>query len=482
MSQFSRRRLLGLLGAGAGALVGLPALSSLEPRELCAATARTAPLFLLFKPNGIAAQGWADGNTFPELFFPDAKGTRPLAEIANKRALGAPELADHVADLSVVRNTELRPKSSSTWKGSSLHPTGPANAHIFQSAWLWSGGKLVYDNPSSPNEYAVHVESPTLDYVISKALYGREPLVVAPWGHADWLKARICHGENGVRIQPRVGAKAVYDSIYQDLAALVGENPAKPVGSQSINDLLNERFKRALASPRIGKSDRLKLELHQDSISVLHAAVGNLACSSTELAIGQGELGAANQDPFDHCKVLIEVAVLAASCGIHRVCNIQIGHPGDGSITWKRPWNGQSFPGKMHALSHHNLYDNGQTNPEQAFANPHETNAEMDRLYLALYAHLLRCLKTYGIYDESLAVFWASMGWGRSHEARQMPFVLAGSAGGYLKTGVYTDVARTHGPVLNTLASAAGMVNADGSPLDAFSPNLETGVVEELFA
>lgn len=480
MNKLSRRRLLGLMGASAGALVGLPLLSSLEPRELRAATSRTAPLFLLFKPNGIAAEGWADSTHFPELFFPDAKGTTPLAGIANKRGLGVPELAEHVDQISVVRNTEMASKDA-LWKESNLYPSGPANAHNFQCAWLWSGGKLHYDNPSSPNEYAIYADSPSLDYVVSKTLYGREPLVIAPWANPDHLKARISHGENGVRIQPRVGAKAVYDSIYADLAALVGETPVKTTASQSINDLLHQRFALALQSPRISKSDKLKLELHRDSISALDKAVETLTCSSTQLLIGQSELGQSGQDPFDHCKVLIEVAVLAASCGVHRVCNIQIGYPGDGSIIWKRPWNGQSFPGKMHAVSHHNLYDNGATNPDQAFPNPHETNAETDRLYLALYAHLLHCMKTYGIYDESLAVFWAGMGWGRSHEPRQMPFLFAGSAGGYLQTGIYTDTKRSHAPVLNTIASAAGMLKADGSPLDDFaSHNLATGLIDEL--
>jgi hypothetical protein len=317
---------------------------------------------------------------------------------------------------------------------------------------------------------------------MSKTLYGREPLVVAPWGAEDWLKARISAGENGVRVQPRVGAKATYDALYGDLQDLVGQSSgtAKPKSSKSINDLLHERFASALASPRIGATDKQKLELHRDSLSALETVVATAACGSAELTIGKDMITQPSLDIFEHSKVLIEVAVLAAACGLNPICHIQIGVPGDGAL-WTRPWNGQQFPGKAHPMSHHNLYSNAES--EGDLPNPHQTNAEVDRVYLALYAHLIRCMKTYGVYDSGLAVFYACMGFGRYHSMTDVPFLMAGSAGGFLKTGVFCKKERHYAELLNTIAAAAGMTKADGSPKDDYASDvMPTGLAEEFLA
>lgn len=479
--KLSRRN---LLKAGASALVGLPLLESLAPREVCAAgTPRLAPTFLLFKPNGIATYGYQATNPFPDLFYPEASGTTLMSSIANKRALGSPELAEYVDEISVAQGVHFgiggdgaQAKSTGVW------PNGPGNAHTFPGAWMWNGGELSYDDPGAPSEYAVHVDGPTLDYVMSKTLYGREPLVVAPWGSEDWLKARISAGENGVRIQPRVGAKNTYDALYGDLKDLVGQSSGaeKVKGSKSINDLLHERFASALASPRIGQSDRQKLELHRDSLSVLETLVATQSCTSAELAIGKDTITQPSLDIFEHSKVLIEVAVLAAACGLDPICHIQIGVPGDNAL-WTRPWNGQQFPGKAHPMSHHNLYSNAEA--QNDLPNAHETNAEVDRIYLALYAHLIRCMKTYGVYESGVAVFYACMGFGRYHSMTDVPFLMAGSAGGFLKQGVFSKKERPHAELLNTIAAAAGMTKADGSPKDDYASDvMPTGLAEEFLA
>jgi Protein of unknown function (DUF1552) len=306
--------------------------------------------------------------------------------------------------------------------------------------------------------------------------------VLSPWGAEDWLKARISAGENGVRIQPRVGAKAAYDALYGDLVALVGQGSGgtKPTKSQSINDLLHERFQTALASPRLGESDRQKLELHRDSLSTLETAIAAQTCASPDLLLGKDVITQPNLDQFAHSKVLIEVAVLAAACGLNPICHIQVGPAQDNKL-WVRPWNGQTFPGKMHPMSHHNLYSNGET--EGDLPNPHETNAEVDRLYLALYAHLIHCMKTYGVHESGLAVFYAAMGWGLSHSSSDLPFVMSGTAGGFLKPGVFSKKQRPHVEMLNTIAAAAGMTQADGSPKDDFASDwMPTGLAEEFLA
>jgi hypothetical protein len=66
--------------------------------------------------------------------------------------------------------------------------------------------------------------------------------------------------------------------------------------------------------------------------------------------------------------------------------------------------------------------------------------------------------------------------------------VIAGSAGGVLRQGEYVRVADdtdepTHGRVLNTIGSAAGLRKSDGGPIDDFgSPDQDRTVLGELLA
>lgn len=67
-----------------------------------------------------------------------------------------------------------------------------------------------------------------------------------------------------------------------------------------------------------------------------------------------------------------------------------------------------------------------------------------------------------------------------------MPWLLAGSAGGFLKTGQFLDVSAQKyqtNRTLNTLVSAAGVRKAGGAPVDDFGDaSLAGGVLDELHA
>ena len=68
-----------------------------------------------------------------------------------------------------------------------------------------------------------------------------------------------------------------------------------------------------------------------------------------------------------------------------------------------------------------------------------------------------------------MAVWTNDLGHGVSHTYNNITWVLAGSCGGYLKTGAYIDAGNvTHNRLFNTLLSAVGVRNADGSEITNF--------------
>ena len=86
--------------------------------------------------------------------------------------------------------------------------------------------------------------------------------------------------------------------------------------------------------------------------------------------------------------------------------------------------------------------------------------------------------------DDSVAVWLNDLGNGPPHSGTNVPWLLAGSAGGFLRTGQYLDLGGvTINRVLNTILSAVGVRNADGSMIDDFGDSsLTGGLIDEIVA
>jgi hypothetical protein len=70
------------------------------------------------------------------------------------------------------------------------------------------------------------------------------------------------------------------------------------------------------------------------------------------------------------------------------------------------------------------------------------------------------------------------------HSYKDVPYVLVGSAGGFLKTGQFLDVnGVNNNKLLSTIGAACGCKNDAGSPLDDFGdPELAMGQISEILA
>jgi hypothetical protein len=139
--------------------------------------------------------------------------------------------------------------------------------------------------------------------------------------------------------------------------------------------------------------------------------------------------------------VMLKIVALSLLCGQTNVATIQwsrgSGGPTFGPMGLGTDPAGSWYPGdRHHELSHRNGSDGGSP----GFLTDVERNMSwIDNWYGDRYRDLLQLLDGFGLLDDSLVVWFPEFGDGRQHHFIEITTVIAGSAGGYLKTGNMVD-------------------------------------------
>jgi len=104
------------------------------------------------------------------------------------------------------------------------------------------------------------------------------------------------------------------------------------------------------------------------------------------------------------------------------------------------------------------------------------------------FKHLLDRFSSYSmpngtLLDAAYALWTSHVAIGPSHSFNNLPIVIAGGAGGFLRTGQYVDAGGVgNNRLLNTLITANG-VRRDGGPVVDFGePGLAGGLIDSLLA
>jgi hypothetical protein len=116
---------------------------------------------------------------------------------------------------------------------------------------------------------------------------------------------------------------------------------------------------------------------------------------------------------------------------------------------------------------------------------------KVDRQFGQTFAYLLDRLHAYEmpdgdrLLDHGVSVWFNDLANGPNHSPFNCPYILAGSAGGFLRQGQYIQVSDppNHNRLLNTIGSAVGLRKDNGDWLDDFGdPTLQSGVLSDLIA
>lgn len=448
-NKFSRRFVL--KGAG-GAVLGLPLLEGLLPR-VAHAQQTPAPRFAVFmrQANGVAQASGSE----PERFWPRELGAvtqSSLSSLDADRAVS--ELSAYASKLLLVRGLKFN------FPGNGCGHSGGGNQCLT--------AQRVSQSPSGNRSLAM---GESVDNRIARELNpgGRDPLTLYAGRQSGYIDEVLSYrGSMDLRPAENNPLNA-YMRITELSSADAATRERIAKARLSVNDLVREQMNALRANARLSAADRQRLDLHFESVRDLEV---QLSCSLSEIQVSEMQAmssGEAYRDGANLVKVArmqADLIALAFSCGYTHSATLQIGDGNDGT---EYTIDGVKQP-RYHWISHRIFADGSNGDPIPDAAQKHH---QIDRLHAQMFRHLLDRLSTHGLLDSTAAVWCNDLAHGVSHSYSNIPFVIAGSCGGYLKTGQYVDVREggqyvAHNKLFNTILNAVGCKKSDGSPVDDF--------------
>jgi len=459
-----RRVFLRGVGAASAVTIGMPLFDFLTPRARAAESPRCA--VFLRQGNGVAQAG----NDEPERFWPKQLGALTTASLQGQTDRAVSELAAYADKLLLVRGTRF---------------AFPANGcgHSAGGNQVLTAAK-VSDDPKGQYSLAM---GESVDNRMAAAINpdGREPLTLLTGATQGYLPVVLSYrGAKQLR-----GADNDPWTVYKRMtglanvdAGIAGEVAAR---RKSVNDLIRGQLQAFLGQKDLSAADRMRLDRH---LSAIRDVEVKMACTLPEMR--QRELDGINPvDGNNYIAVTqmhMDLIALSFACDYSRVATLQMGQGNDAtqfSIPGFR--NGEKLP-RFHQISHRIYSDGSEGDPIEGAQEMHH---EIDKLHARLFRYLLDKLSSYALpegtlLDQSVAAWTNDLGHGVSHNYQNIPWVLAGSAGGYLKQGQYIDAGNvTHNQLFNTLLNAVGARKADGSLIDDFGdPSLKKGQIAGMLA
>jgi hypothetical protein len=428
-----------LRGAG-GIAVGLPFLESLPERSAWAAG--KDPVFSLF----ICA---VDG-VVPASFFPSALGELTADGLA-AAGKSTSQLANHAKNLLFVKGinwpapSRAEPHAESLCMALTAVPTATTGANAT------AGG-------------------PSADWVIARKVQpGIAPLTLYAGMKSGYIDERLSFSEAGTI----TAADSNPYTLYQKLVGIVSPGGAPAPGGEeakrllfesrkSIHDLVRDDLRALMGNPRMSSDDRQRLQLHFDSIRDIETTIDAMGDDLVERCAWGGietskleamETFRLKSDGTieEVVRLQMSLVALAFACNYNRTATLQWGDGTDGT-RYAVPSNELLGGWTLHWICHRVQSDAASGNNPIAA----QAHAEIDALRMQTFASGLDHFKARGLQDKSFVLWTNGIAECPSDSFRNVPHIIWGNGGGYLKQGAYVDAGNiTNNRLLNTLISAA---------------------------
>jgi hypothetical protein len=244
---------------------------------------------------------------------------------------------------------------------------------------------------------------------------------------------------------------------YQRMTGVLGAatSAADPLAlrHKSVNDVLRAQITALRARPELTLEDQQRLDQHFATIRDMEIKITNAALSADKIA----QMTMVDPTPYaaaDHELIQtlqMDLMVFALSSGYTRVAVLQVGDREDDHVY---SIGGTSV--QFHTASHRTL------------PNSYTLCQSIDRIQINHFKYFLDQLSaiqtpTGPLLDQGVAVNTNQLSTGPDHGFGPLPFLMAGTASGFLKKGQYLDVGKVStSAMLNTLASAVGVTTSMG--------------------
>lgn len=439
----------------AGITIGLPFLEGLQMRSAWAQDASPVFSFFLMQQNGIIQNS----------FWPTSTG--PLSAATMSGTSVAP-LAEHAADLLLING--LRAPGGNP--GDCGHAQGCVQA--ITGVAPGSGGNTSRSG------------GPSADVVIANAL---NPANVDGLNLYSGTQAGAFIAERMSFTAAQTPARPAQLNPYETFRRLVGVGStdgspgggtADPIAvdelllrKKSVNDQVLDEFHYLMNLPQLSAEDRRRLDNHMAGIRQLEQNLMNTGNGMNDINDGTGAFYGCNITPstmtaldafkdgvqFNSSSHMIEDLValhaetvaLTFACGANRTAALQWGSGTDGTVY---STTSQGAYNTFHKISHQTNSDSASGSDAFAAA----AHAEIDQIRNVTLAKVIQSFKNYGLLDKAFIMCTNSLGDGRGHTFNNLPIILAGNAGGFLKQGQYLNISgKTNASLLASLITAAGV-------------------------
>lgn len=433
-----------------GASVALPFLESLPERSAWAAGEE--PVFSLFIG--------ATCGVVPERFFPAETGVLTADGLATA-SVATSALANHAENLLFVSGVD--------W----VHPN-TGDAHAMGYCQLLTASQVVGADSNA------RASGPSADIVIASKVHpDLEPLTLYAGTKNAYMAERLSFGEQGTL---RAAANNPY-TLYLQLMGLVDSGGAMTpdaeeatrrllVSRNSVHDLVRGELDELMNNSRLSMTDRQKLQQHFQSIRDFEVMSDGMGDQMLEYCTADGldvtKLEALQTYVWDKytsteetAELHMSLVALAFACDYRRVATLQWGEPYDQTIyrvasndrEWRFSW-----------ICHRGPSDSYSGTPDPLAEDAH---AEIDVVRMQTLAKGLEHFEARGLAERSFVLWTNCFRDGPGHSFKNIPHILWGSGGGYLRHGGYVDVvSQPNDRMLNTLITAA--TQATGSPTEDF--------------
>jgi hypothetical protein len=467
--------------------LGLPFLEALAPRSAHAQAATTIQRFgVFFACNGVDMTRWFPNGAYGALTPEHLVGT------ANEA------LSPFVGKLLFPRGLHMAPRAGG-------RDPGGGDDHGRCMAIKLTAYPAALDSALATG--------PSIDYVLAQAINpgpagARRPalnlMVGRPAGFA---------GLDYVSYSGPGQAIAAVNNPWDAYASLVALNGTSADSDeararitrkrQSVLDLVQTQFERLRQLP-LSSTDREKLDMHFTAVREVEVQLSatGLACVDADLearaSTFQGNTAFATEEPQYPAvaDLQLDIFALALACDMTRVATMHFDR-GSGGPTFR--WDGMNHEYNHHKLSHGKVRDDcfgaSTMNGCDNVAGYADMLHDIDRWHAGKLGRLLQKLDAYveadgrTVLDNSAILYTNEMSDGKLHSFMDLPYIIAGSAGGRFRQGLYyplgpegqTDRSAPHNRLLNTIVNALGVPSTwFGLPEGALAPTMQGGVYDAL--
>jgi hypothetical protein len=434
----SRRALLRSLGASAALSPFLPLL------EAQGQQAQPLRLILWFTPHGTVYDNWKPSGGQTDFTF------GPILE----------PLEPYRAKVNVL-------------DGLKIQADGVGAPHTKGPPLLWTASPLNDDMTftradGSGGMYYGWNSGASLDQVIIEQLGPTTPyksLELGVRSGGSHPGSRTIYTGAETPLAPETNPWAAFKRLIGDIGKTTDELERLRAERRSVLDVLDSEL--SALQGKLGSADQKKIDAHLTAVREIEMRLQNssVACQGPVLGT-EVDANKASNTPVV-MDAMISLLASSLSCGLTNFASMQY-RVGENDGGYLYDWLGISD------LEHHLMTHEADTNVN--------AKAELTKIYTwyaEMFGKFLGKLDaipegTGTMLDNSLVVWGSELGKGNSHSFDKVPFVVAGGAGGKLKTGRYLQYNGVeHNRLLVSVARLMGV-----SDMDKFgSTDTKTGIL-----